>query len=305
MIPTRSSSQNHNKKMKPTPTSTTPSPLRRSERNRNVSSSSTSINQHSPVTSRASISKRHVSPKEKKNPDEEKDVEVSLNRKVKKMDARVYRKILTRKKNKDCQKETNNKDADRSTPEDSNVGGGNTDEDLKETSLHCKEVFEDFNLPAEDAKATDMSAESRSSGSVKELSENNNATTGSTVVPSNSSTHETSGIPEKIEEETSQMLAIMGSDSSENLIRKCIVNNKGENLTPFKRKSTVVGKCSDVSATLVNDDNCNLIVDSDPERLETSRPSKRIRGINNVDQPASKSNDEKSCTRNKEEMRDR
>jgi hypothetical protein len=45
-----------------------------------------------------------VSPKEKKNLDEEKDKEkekeISLNRKVKKMDARVYRRILTRKKAK-------------------------------------------------------------------------------------------------------------------------------------------------------------------------------------------------------------
>jgi hypothetical protein len=41
-----------------------------------------------------------VSPKEKKNHDEEKDKEISLNRKVKKMDARVYRRILTRKKAK-------------------------------------------------------------------------------------------------------------------------------------------------------------------------------------------------------------
>jgi hypothetical protein len=43
-----------------------------------------------------------VSPKEKKNRDEEKDKEkeISLNRKVKKMDARVYRQILTRKKAK-------------------------------------------------------------------------------------------------------------------------------------------------------------------------------------------------------------
>ncbi|CAJ2654464.1 unnamed protein product [Trifolium pratense] len=297
--PTRSSSQNHNKKMKPiTSTTKPPSPLRRSERNRNVSSSSTSINNHSPVASRTPVSKRHVSPKEKNNPpDEEKDAEVSLNRKVKKMDARVYRRILTRKRSKECQKEINNED--RSTPEDSNVGGGKTDENLKETSLHCKEVFEDCNLSAEDAKATNMSAESRSSGSVKELLENNNATIKPMVVPSNSSTHETSGIPEKVEEETSQMLATMDSDSNESLIRRCVGNDKGGNLTPSKRKSTVVDKCSDVSATLADDDNCNLIVDADPERLVTSRPTKRIRGINNVD-TASKSNDEKSCIRNKE-----
>ncbi|MCI15967.1 helicase MOM1-like, partial [Trifolium medium] len=176
-----------------------------------------------------------------------------------------------------CQKEINNEDEDRSTPEDSNVGGGKTDENLKETSLHCKEVFEDCNLSAEDAKATNTSAESRSSGSVKELLENNNATIKPMVVPSNSSTHETSGIPEKVEEETSQMLATMDSDSNESLIRKCVGNDKGGNLTPSKRKSTVVDKCSDVSATLVDDDNCNLIVDADPERLETSRPTKRIR----------------------------
>jgi hypothetical protein len=162
------------------------------------------------------------------------------------------------------------------------VGGDKTDEELKEISLHCKEVFEDCNLPAEDAKATDMSAESRSSGSVKELSENNNGTIGSTVVPSNSSTHETSGIPEKVEEETSQMLVTRGSDSNESLIRKCVGNDKDGSLTPCKRKSTLVDMCSDVSATLVDDGNCNLILDADSERLhcnvvETNRPSKRIR----------------------------
>ncbi|WJX24422.1 hypothetical protein P8452_13526 [Trifolium repens] len=78
-----------------------------------------------------------------------------------------------------------------------------------------------------------------------------------------STTHdETSRIPERVQtnsyrEETSQ---------------KCVGNDKGENWTP-KRKSIVTDKCSDVTATLVY---------------------KRIRRTSNVDQPTSKSTDEKS-----------
>jgi len=184
----------------------------------------------------------------------------------------------------DCNKETAKKD--KSTPEDSNMGEDKIDECSKGVSLDCKEVFEDCILPSEEDKATDVRTESSSSGSAKELP-TKKATLGSTVVQSNSTTQETSEIPERVqsdchEMETSQTLAIRDSDSNESLIRKCVRHEKGQNLTPLKRKSTVVDKHSDVSPRVVDDDNCNLIVDVDPEKLcrnvvETSGPSKRIR----------------------------
>ncbi|KAL5056098.1 hypothetical protein RYX36_036780 [Vicia faba] len=288
MVSSPSSSENH-KKMKSSSTTptTTPSPLRRSERQRNISSN---LNR-SPSTSTTPVSKD----KEEKN---------SPNRK--KLDARRYRTILSQKKNKDCQ-ETN--DEHKLTPKDSDKGEGKIDECYKGISLSCKEVFEDCIKPSEDAKAKDMSAKSMLRELVKETLESN-VTIGSTVVASNSTAQRTSEIPERVnldgnKEET------RGSDSNVSLIRKCVGNDKGgnltpskrkssvvdnENLTPSKRKSTVVDKHSDVSHAL----------DADHERLrvnslETSGPSKRIRGINNVDQPTSKSNDEKSCTKTKEE----
>ncbi|XP_073225950.1 uncharacterized protein [Cicer arietinum] len=302
MVPSPSSE--NRKKMK----TTTSSPLRRSERTRNLSSSTSTTSNHSPSTSsRTSISKRHVSVKKLAFDGEENDAGTSSNLKVKKMDARTYRSTLTKQKTKDSQKESNS--MNRSTPKSSHIGGEKIDECFEGNSLHCKEVCKDSILPSEDSKDADMRAESSSRGTVKEMLENN-ATISSTVVPSNSTTHKTGGTPERVQpdshvEETSQMLPSRKADSGENLIRKCVGNDKGENLTPSKRKNTVVDKHSDASATLVGDDDCNLIVDADSTKLccnvvETSGPSKRIRGINNVDQPTSKSNDEKSCARNKE-----
>ncbi|XP_058760178.1 helicase protein MOM1-like isoform X2 [Vicia villosa] len=290
MVSSPSSSGNH-KKTKSSP-STTPSPLRRSERQRNLSSNSN----RSPSTSTATVSKSES---------RDKDEKTSSNRK--KLDARRYRNILAQKKNKDCHKETNDEHA--LTPQDSNKGESEIDECYKGISLGCKEVFEDCIKPSEDGKAKDTSAKSMSKGLVKEPLENN-VTIGSTVVASNSTAQRTSEIPERVNLDSDEE-EIRGSDSNGSLIRKCVGNDKGgnltpskskstevdiENLTPSKRKSTVVGMDSDVSHTL----------DADHERLrvnslETSGPSKRIRGINNVDQPTSKSNDEKSCTKNKEE----
>lgn len=184
----------------------------------------------------------------------------------------------------DCNKETDKKD--KSTPEDSNMGEDKIGECSKEVSLDRQTVFEDCILPSEEGKATDMRTESSSSGSAKELSAKK-ATLGSAVVRSNSTAHETSEIPERVqsdchEKETSQTLAIGDSDSNESLIRKCVVNENGQNLTPSKRKSTLVDKHSDVSPRVIDDDNCKLIVDTDPVKLccnvvETSGPSKRIR----------------------------
>ncbi|XP_058729772.1 helicase protein MOM1-like isoform X2 [Vicia villosa] len=290
MVSSPSSSENH-KKTKSSP-STTPSPLRRSERQRNLSSNSN----RSPSTSTATVSKSESKDKDEKS---------SSNRK--KLDARRYRNILAQKKNKDCHKETN--DEHKLTPKDSNKGESEIDECHEGISLSCKEVFEDCIKPSEDGKAKDMSTKSMSKGLVKEPLENN-VTIGSTVVASNSTSQRTSEIPERVNLDSDEE-EIRGSDSNGSLIRKCVGNDKGgnltpsqrkstevdiENLTPSKRKSTVVDMHSDVSHTL----------DADHERLrvnilETSGPSKRIRGINNVDQPTSKSNDEKSCTKNKEE----
>ncbi|XP_029125419.1 uncharacterized protein LOC109790060 isoform X2 [Cajanus cajan] len=118
-------------------------------------------------------------------------------------------------------------------------------------------------------------------------------------------------------EETSQML---GSTANENLIKKCVEHDKGEKSLSSKRKITTVDMHSDASAILVDNDNNNMIEkDAPPSRIcgnvvETSGScSKRIRRISlsdvkrdwrkpnyNVDQPSSKSNGEKSSTRNKE-----
>ncbi|KAI5389085.1 hypothetical protein KIW84_074657 [Lathyrus oleraceus] len=281
MVSSPSSSENH-RKMKSSPT-TTPSPLRRSQRQRDISS-------------------------------KEKDEETFSNRKDKIIDARKYRTILTKNKNKDCHKET--KDEHNLTPKDSNKGEGNIGECFNGISLQCKEVFEDCIKLSKDAKAKDMSAKDMSRGLVKEPLENN-VIIGSAAVASNSTAQWSSEIPERVHS-SSHEDETRGSDSNVSSIRKCVGNDKDGNLTPSKRKSTVVSTPSkrknmvvdkhyDVSPILVDDVNCNLTVDADPERLrinslETSGSSKRIRGINNVDQPTSKSNDEKSCTRNKEEI---
>lgn len=73
MVSSPSSSENH-RKMKSSPT-TTPSPLRRSQRQRDISSNS-------------------------KSEAKEKDEETFSNRKDKIMDARKYRTILAKNKNK-------------------------------------------------------------------------------------------------------------------------------------------------------------------------------------------------------------
>ncbi|CAJ2657231.1 unnamed protein product [Trifolium pratense] len=76
---------------------------------------------------------------------------------------------------------------------------------------------------------------------------------------------------------------------------KRVENDKGENYTP-KRKNT-----ANDTATLVDDDyliersRCNVVETS------TSTSSKRIRWSSSVDQPTSKSTDEKSCARNMED----
>ncbi|GAU27597.1 hypothetical protein TSUD_271380 [Trifolium subterraneum] len=138
--------------------------------------------------------------------------------------------------------------------------GGKVDECLKGNNIDCNAGSDDCILPSEDA----------------------NVKTEYT-----STTHN----------ETSRTLERVQSDCyREETSQKCIENDKSENLT-HKRKSTVVDKGSDVTATLVDDDDdyCNLIERPCCDVVETSRSSKRIRRASNVDQPTSKSTDEKSC----------
>lgn len=183
----------------------------------------------------------------------------------------------------DCLKETN--DEHKLTPKDCNKGESEIDECYKGISLSCKEVSEDCIKPSEDGKTKNMSAKSMSKGLVKEPLENN-VTIGATAVASNSTPQRTSEIPERVNLDSDEE-EIRSSDSNGSLIRKCVGNDKGgnltpskskstevdiENLTPSKRKSSVVDMHSDVSHTL----------DADHERLrvnslDTSGPSKRIR----------------------------
>ncbi|KAL4326749.1 hypothetical protein HN51_033908 [Arachis hypogaea] len=78
---------------------------------------------------------------------------------------------------------------------------------------------------------------------------------------------------------------IRNSVFNESLIQKRVSHDRGENLIPSKRKGTMVDMHSDVSATSVDDENCNLAVDADPSKLcgstgGTNGPcSKRIRRI--------------------------
>ncbi|GAU33373.1 hypothetical protein TSUD_364990 [Trifolium subterraneum] len=100
--------------------------------------------------------------------------------------------------------------------------------------------------------------------------------------------------------EDANVRAEYSSTNHDETSKKCVENDKGENYTP-KRKSTTMDKCSDITATLVDDDYCNLIERPPCHNVETSRSSKRIRLSSNVDQPTSKSTDEKPCAINMED----
>lgn len=175
---------------------------------------------------------------------------------------------------------------DKSTPEGGNSGGAKIDECFKGVHLDCKELSKD-GIQCEDDKAKEVRAESKLSEPVKELLENNNVTLGSWL-PSNATTHETGGATDRVQsdccpEETLQMSVSRNSILNENLIRSCVGHDKGEKLISSKRKGDMVDMHSDVSATWVNDDNCNLIADASLSRLcgntmgSNQSCSKRIR----------------------------
>lgn len=91
-------------------------------------------------------------------------------------------------------------------------------------------------------------------------------------IPSNATTYETSVAPRSVQpdcsgEEKLQMLASRNSVSDENLVKNSVGCDSGEKLIPSKRKGTMGDMDSDVSATLANDNNCNLVAEAGPSRL--------------------------------------
>ncbi|MED6122076.1 hypothetical protein PIB30_036407 [Stylosanthes scabra] len=127
-----------------------------------------------------------------------------------------------------------------------------------------------------------MSSHSRLSGPPEELTEKNANLSSS--VPSNAPNHQSSAGPESDQSNCNgnETLLLENSVLNESSVQK---RDKGEDLISSKRKGTVVDVHSDVSATLVDDENCNLAVDADPSKLcgstgGTNGPcSKRIRRI--------------------------
>ncbi|XP_019413149.1 PREDICTED: helicase protein MOM1-like isoform X1 [Lupinus angustifolius] len=198
--------------------------------------------------------------------------------------------------------------------EEVSKGGKIPSEDKK-----TKEVSKDCILPSEDGKAEEVRTESRLSEPMKYQLEN--SVTLASKITSNATTHETSGETGRVpsdcrEEDTLEMQESRNSILNKSLIKNCVELDKGENSISSKRKETMVDMHSDVSATLVNDDNGNLIADASPSTntVGTSEScSKRIRPtslsdlqrnqmklINNVDQCSSMSEGEKLSPRYKE-----
>ncbi|CAL0329072.1 unnamed protein product [Lupinus luteus] len=191
------------------------------------------------------------------------------------------------------------------------------DKKAKEVSKDCmlpsedkkaNEVSKDCMLPSEDDKDEEVRAESRLSEPMKDQLEN--SVTLASWLTSNATTHETSGETGRVqsdchEDDTLEMQESINSILNKSLIKNCVELDKGEKSMSSKSKETMVDMHSDVSATLVNDDNGNLISDGSPSTntVGTSEScSKRIRPtslsdlqrnqtklINNVDQPSSMS----------------
>ncbi|KAE9620565.1 hypothetical protein Lalb_Chr01g0004401 [Lupinus albus] len=191
--------------------------------------------------------------------------------------------------------------------EEVSKGGKIPSEDKK-----AEEVFKDCILPSEEGKAKVLRAESRLSEPMKDQLEN--SVTLASWITSNATAHETSGETGRVqsdcrEEDTIEMQESRNSMLNKSLIKNCVELDKGENSISSKRRETMVDMHSDVSATLVNDDNDNLIADASPSTntVGTSESSsKRIRPtslsdlqrnqtklINNVDQSSSMSEGEK------------
>eukprot|EP00256_Glycine_max_P041332 XP_006591133.1 uncharacterized protein LOC100813071 isoform X3 [Glycine max] len=229
---------------------------------------------------------------------------------------------MYRSTQEDCHEKSNG--VDMSAQEGDDGARDKIDVCLKENCFDSARDDKDILLP-EDANSKEMRAESKLSGPLKELLDNN--ATLNSLVPSNAATCEPpSGASERVQsescmEETSQKSGSRDSIINENLIRKCVENDKGEKSISLKRKKNMLDMHSDASAMLVDNNISNLIEDAHPSRIcgnvvETSGScSKRIRRIslsesdvkkggrktaNNVDQPSSKSNGENLSTRNKE-----
>ncbi|XP_027345234.1 uncharacterized protein LOC113857484 isoform X2 [Abrus precatorius] len=225
-----------------------PSPLRRSERTRNASLSDPSVSKSKSSGSKTP-SKKHVAAKHSAieasdgSEDEERDMEASSKIKVKRMDARAYRAIFEQA-NKDCLGESSG--VDRSTKEGDDEGGGRIDECFKGNCLDSAKD-DKGSLPPEDAKGKEMRAGSKLSGPVKELLENNGSA--GSLLPSNATTHEASGAPEKVQSGSckEEMSGSRDSILNENLISRCAEHEKGEKSISSKRKKTMVDMHSDDS----------------------------------------------------------
>lgn len=184
----------------------------------------------------------------------------------------------------DCHEKSN--EVDRSAQEGDDGGRDKIDGCLKENCFDSAKDYKDI-LPPEDANGKEMRAEPKLSGPLKELLDNN--VTVNSIVSSNAATCEPpSGAPERVQsesckEETLQKLGSRDSISNENLIMKCVENDKGEKSISSKRKRNMVDMHANASAMLVDNDNSNLIEDAHPSRIcgnvvETSGSrSKRIR----------------------------
>ncbi|RDX66560.1 hypothetical protein CR513_54659, partial [Mucuna pruriens] len=252
-----------------------PSPLRRSGRTRSHSSASPSDSKSSGSLSSNPKPKKEKSVRQltfeakEVNENEEHDPGTPQVQ-VKRMTARMYRSLFKLPNSKeDCLPEPNR--INKSNQGGSN-GGGKIDDCSKGSHSDCKEVSKNGALPSEDGKSKDMRVDSGLSGPVKDLTENT-VTLGS-LAPSNAATSEIglapeSNQPDYCREETIQMLVSSNSILDEDLIRNSVGDDRGEKLSPSKRKGITVNVDvdSDVCATLTKGDNCNLITDGSPSSL--------------------------------------
>ncbi|CAJ1955921.1 unnamed protein product [Sphenostylis stenocarpa] len=228
-----------------------PTPLRRSGRTRSYTSTS-----HSDYKSSVSLTSN---PKPKK----EKSVkqltfeakEVSENEeqdpgtpqfKIKRMTALMYRSLFELSK-----KEPNKIDKSN---QGGNNDGGKIDECFEGSHSDCgEEISKNDELPSKDNKLKEMRVDSGLNGPVNDLVQNT-ITLGS-LAPSNAATYEAGLAPRRILDE-------------DDLIRNFVGDNRGEKSIPSKSKEITVDLDSNISATLVKGDNCNLISDSSsPSRI--------------------------------------
>ncbi|CAJ2660729.1 unnamed protein product [Trifolium pratense] len=297
----------------------TPSPLTKSGKTRNPSSSSSPSDSKS-AGSLGSISRQKLQ-KEKSvkqlafeapevTENEEHNVGTSQV-KIKRMDARMYRSLFkdgkkgTIKKlsigncsdNKEVSKngtlpsedakakETrvdSSIDEQKCQSKGDNCSGAKIDELSKGSCSDINEVSKHGTLPSEDDKANETRVDSRLSGPMTNLAENN-VTPGS-FIPSNTPTYETSVVPIRVQsdccrEETLPTLASGNSIlDDDDMVSNNAGLGGGENLAPSKRKVITVDTESNVSSTISKGDNANLIPDALPSKLGGNEScSKRTR----------------------------